>query len=102
MSVAKLAHRQMREIPKRRFIQIVDNQTRDFIRLIPDSQMPPEFFERQIGQRHLRRHALFSGTRCHASQFIARPCRRRASYRHLQIVEPVRNRADTARITHTP
>ena len=54
----------------------VDNQPRDFVVFIGHYCFFKEVRERQIGQRKLRRHALFGRLRSHPGQHIAAAQRR--------------------------
>ena len=76
----------------------VDDEARDLVVLVRDDRLVEEMRERQVGERHLRRHAFGGGRGGDAGEAIARARRRRLGEQGLQIGEGVPRPVDRDRM----
>ncbi len=86
--VAERADSQTGDRREGRRVPPVEQQPRHLVGLVGDDRLVEESGERQVGERHLRRHPLACRAGGDAGQDIARAQRRRARQQRPQIGEP--------------
>ncbi|MNP04286.1 hypothetical protein D3C76_961970 [compost metagenome] len=92
--VAKTADGEMADHRKSLFIVGVDDQAGDFIGLIGDQHFLHEVAQRDVGQRHLRRHALAVVEGGDAGQIVPGARRGCLGHHFLEVFEAVGLGAD--------
>ena len=85
---------------KRLPVMRIENEPRHLVGLVRDHGLVEKTRQRQIGQRHARRDALFAATRGEPGEPVARAIRRGARKKRLQIVKDVMRAARIASIRH--
>ena len=92
--VAQAADREVADDGKRLFIVGVDDQSGDFIVFVGDQGFFEKMLERNVGQRHLRGHALAVIERRNAREKVAGACGAGLGHDVLEAVEAVGLGAD--------
>ena len=100
--VAQLAHRQRPHRREGLGVVRVHNQPRHFVGLVRHYLLIAKVLERQVGQRALRRHALFRARGRHAGQHIAAAQGRGLGQQLAQAAKCVAPAADGVGKDHVP
>jgi len=87
--VAQSTDGEMRDLAERRAVVAVDDEARHLVGLVGNDGLREDACERHVGERVLRRHALFARRRGDAGELIAAARRRRFRQQRLEVGEDV-------------